>query len=589
MPYIAVGTVREQSGMIGLRLIDIDTLRMADISMGEVSYYNSRNGGISNIAIDKKGNLQWKQGVAERYPIIDKMTNQIRNSDSVIVLGVADTGTNKYYRICNLEGKAAMVEAAQLINYGKEHKIANCKISKKAGKEFISSIGGEISEIQTKPTWKFNRDFGYMELYMPFITSDTLRIPEVTSDGVIIEGVTSFVIKPASSGYVIKKLILSKNIKDIKYGLFTSMPNLEEVEVLGEDVLVYDKAFIGLKKLKHVKFNTIKASGVEIFEGLKELESVTAKKQMPIIGTATFSGCKSLDINSVLTDGVIGIRSKAFFNCKKSQYINLPSTLRNIRHNAFDGCENLREINCLTSILNIEEYLAYKSLDTMRHFLEGIIRSDTPIKDVPRIKFYVKKNALIEGAIGRNVDVIRLEGTKDDKSLEKKIQKSNMIGLNLDPSKLVSSPKDISNILLATNQEDINRMIVELVDWLFKYKEMKYANKKFDLKGFKVSMQLARCKGFDRTKKIENLGKFLLLRGPRLVFIPLDRGILINHINRTRKSHSEGMIQPISVNAKYIKSIDILDNGCIRLIYQDTDGVISVNTLDQFEIKKSTK
>lgn len=573
MPYLAIGSVREENGTIGIRLFNPDNVTLKDIPLNDVEYYMQRNGGIRNISIDKKGKIQWKQGSVDRYPIIDKMAKELRNENSVIVISVADTGSQKYYQVCNYTGTVTTISDNQLIAYGKKYKIANCKVVKKQGKEFIQSIEGQIPEINTKPTFSFRRDRGYMEVYMPFILSPELEIKEMTPEGALILNLKYLTVKPATSALSIRKLILSKYVKDITSGLFISMPNLEEIIIKAPDALIYDNAFMGLKKLKRVYIEGVTASGVSIFEGDEALEKVDFGTPMRYINSMAFKGCVNLDVSTVLLDGVKEIGSKAFYKNKKLEHLVIPKSVTTVAYNAFERCSGLIRVDCMTNILRIP---ANYSKQTGKKLLENM----------QPIDMYCNRSTVIDGAIAPNVKVIYREDGEQEKQLQRKKMKAGMLGVQTDFTKILNRGKDIADILLAVPQQDVTNMVQDMVNQVLKLHDMcvtSYSGS-YDLSGFKVELRIEFSGSHILSaRKVKNVGKFIVAMGNTLVFIPCDQVILKHHLSTPANNYNP-RITVESAPSKYIKSVDISDNGLIRLIYQDKAGKVTQREITTYVI-----
>lgn len=568
MSYIAIGSVRETNGIIGIRLLDPDNMSMKDIPLSDIDYYSNRNGGICNINKDKRGKIHWKQGAADRYPIIDKLTNTVQNKESVIILGVATSNLQKYYKICNYLGQTTTIQNASLVEYGKKYKLANGKVVKKQGTEFISAIEGQLPEIDTQVQYKFKHDLHYMEINMPFINKPEIEIAETTPDGKLIMDIRSIEVKPASSALAIKKITLSKYIKNIRYGLFSSLPNLEEVVIKASDAALWDTAFIGLKRLKRVTIEGVSAVGMSVFEGLDQLEKVEFTQPIKYINSGMFKGCKSLDISGIISEGTIAIGTKAFFNNKKIERLVLPSSIREIKHNSFEGCSNLKEIYCKTEVIDISSggrYQDKKFLDNMQPII-----------------LYCSRHLIIDGKLGPNVKVVYYEDGERERKIDKKIVKSNLMGMKLSASEVIRGANDIADAIVACSQTEVTNMMMDLTNQLLTNDRAYYSNGTYDLGGFKVNLSMRTVNGMSKAKKIKMQGKFIVLMGPNIIFIPCDQIILKHYLKNF--GHYNLYIEPAYAKSKYIKSIDISDTGLIRLIYQKPSGEVASITIKKFQI-----
>lgn len=573
MPYYAIGCVRETSGKTAIRLINTDNLIVNDIKLNEIPLYSKLNGGIHNIEVSKRGEIKWKQGAVKRYPIIDKMNNTIRNGETVVVLGVTSIDDIKYYKVSNLYGNTTTVKDSELIAYGEKYGIANCKVVTRYKKKYIASIDKSIPELESKPKWRFNYELKTLEVEIPILLSDELVIPESTPNGKLIMDITSIIIKPVSSGLLIKKLVISKHIKDINYGLFYSMPNLEEIDIRAKDATLYGSAFIRLKKLRKLHLNGVEAMGNSICEGLKNLEEVSSDSPIKYIANSAFSGCKKLDITYLFKEGLEQIDSKAFKTTPVTSLI-FPSTLRTIAYSSFDECKDLKHINCLSEIL-------YLKASSNKQRAEGCFAR------LNNIKMEVKVNTTISGKLAGNVQLVYKEKTKEDEALLKKIRKSNFLGININPDQLLINCTDIANAVIASPQEDITRAVTDLVTSSIGDRVRAVEYKDYVIGCFKVRLKYT-SSGDKKIKKVKNIGKYIVLMGKYLTFVPVDKMLLYNYFLNIPNiaPTNQAVIQPQVAESKYIKSVDILDNGTIRLIYQDTKGNIQLGMLDFYAIHK---
>lgn len=553
MSIYAIGVVREQSGEVKLRLIAPDKLKCIDIPMNDIQFYMSKNEGIKNLGYNKKGELQWKQGSAERYPIIDMISGTVKNNNSVIVLGVADTGTQKYYKICNYLGQITTVKANDLIEYGKIHGISNCKIVKKGNTEYISAIEGSLEELDTKPKFKIDTDLSCMIIHIPFLISDELVIPEVINGRPIFD-IESIKVTPESSALSIKKLTMSKYIKKIVIGLFTSLRNLEEINILGDGVTVYDNTFTLLPNLRKVHFKSIKDSGANIFSGLKNLEEVECDKPMSYINSGTFLNCPIFKVESILKEGVRLIGTKAFAGNKMTQHLVIPSTITNITDNAFEKNKALEDVDVKTEILQINTNSRGES--------KGLFA------ELGKINMYVNKNCIIdEDKVASNVNIIRREASIRDKLVDRQIQKSNILGVSLEVDKIIRKPSEIADALITAPQREITNAIQDLINMKLHDERAWRIGQEYNLSGFKVHLELGGCPGLYTAKKMRDIGKYIVLTGKNIIFYPVDRELL-RHYLLTKCYEYSPEIRPAYAESKYLKSVDIGNDGSIRLIYE---------------------
>lgn len=569
----AIGVVRETTGEIGVRLLNPDKMQCLDVSQRDLSFYANRDGGIKNIEITKRGEVKWKQGAAERYPLIDKMTQQIRNENSVIVLGVADINGNKHYRICNYAGQIVNISAADLIQYGKVNKLANCKIVGKGNTEYIAAIEGNIEEISTKPKFRIDLETQCLIIEIPYMLSDELVIPDMIN-GRPMYDVESIKVEPASTAAQIKKLKLTKYIKKITSGLFYSTRNLEEITLYGDGIDIYDDTFILLKNLKKINVNRVRACGQAFCQGLKELEEFNCAVALPYIQSHTFSGCEKLKIETVLKEGVTDVYTKAFFGNKVAANITIPSSVRTISHNAFEKCKNIREVNVKTECLNVET---------------GRSSEGKLFSGLGPIHMYVNKYCIIkEHQVAENVTIVRRESNDKDKLVERQVKKSSLLGINLTPDEVVSDPKDLANVISVVKQEELTNAVMSLINKGLKGESWWRIDGTFDLAGYKAKFMIEWPKVLQKATHVKNAGKYIaIMTNKDILFYPVDKWILKNYFEKQgaggNRYYYSSLISPMSAERKYIKSIDIGEDGVVRLIYE-RDGIRKVEYLKDYKI-----
>lgn len=561
MSIYAIAMLRDTNGELGIRLLSSDKLNVLDVSLRDIEYYINKDEGVKNLAYNKKKEIQWKMGSVERYPAVDKLNKRVINENALIVLGSATNGINKYYRVSNYYGQIATIKEQELVEYARSHTLANCKLVKKNGTEFIQGIDKPIEEIDTSIKYKIDYDLEYMYITIPLLLSDTLVIPE-TINGTPVFGISSINIQPAITAQNIKKLVLSKYIKNIKVGLFASLPNLEEVEILGENVDIYDDAFITLKKLRKVHIKSVHATGLGICAGLKNLEEFVVDKPMTWIQSNSFSGCHNLDISKTLVEGVTYVYTKAFYGVYKHKKLTLPSTLNYVVANAFGENRSLEEVDMQTDCLEINI--------TSRQF-RGLFASDNPIK------LYINKNCVVDTKkIGANVEIIRREANASDIFAERKVMKSSMLGVNIDNTKVIDTCSELSDVIISLDQTELTKAITELIDGSLRNNF--YASSKiYTISGFKVKLAVYKPGSPKNTKSIRCIGKYVVVTGKSISFYPVDR-ILLKYYFSKHYSNNIG-IRPAVYSSKYLKSVDVANDGTIRLIYNNPNDGMAVKTV----------
>lgn len=585
MSNYAIAVVRDKLKNICLRVFNKETGTCINILQNEIPYYISRY-GIENISIGKRGAIKWEHGSADRYPIIDEITGEIRNKNNIIILGASTKSTPKKYLILNYLGDTTIIEGDRLLEYCKTYKMANAKVVQKDGQSFISGIGWSISELNDRPIFKFYPEGHFLEIEMPIMQTDTLLIPNMTSTGRLIEKVHSIKITPQYTAYKIKKLIMDDRIHDITFGVLSSMPNLEEVEIKSKQALIYDSAFVSLKRLKRVKIGGVKSGGASAFMQLKELESVECEIPMRCIYSQEFRGCSKLDISTVLREGVEILLGYSFSYMNNLKHVTLPSTLVYMDRNVFAGSDKIETVECLTDSLDVGFRRSYTANS------DEVIFKGNPNK----ITMYVGKHMRLNGKAGANVEVVVRDETEQDRLIDKRIRKGNMIGLNIDTHVKLRNPSEVANIIALSKPSEIKQMVDSMIQSAFQYKKVRH---QFNLNGSKIEIVLP-IEAWIKAKSIKDIGKAYVLRSNLLTIIPYDPKIVKTALEKSdilklsgtgikfyktldmRDSGIATLTTP-TVEARHVKSVEVGDNGLIRVLYAIPGSRVKVVDIHDFE------
>lgn len=107
------------------------------------------------------------------------------------------------------------------------------------------------------------------------------------------------------------------------------------------------KAFGGCNKLAEIVFeenNTLAVLSDSAFESLSGLKSVVLSSGLERVGESAFESCSSLERVEFKGNNVTAIGERAFWQCSKLNYINLPTSITSIEKNTFYGCSSLKSI-----------------------------------------------------------------------------------------------------------------------------------------------------------------------------------------------------------------------------------------------------
>jgi hypothetical protein len=185
----------------------------------------------------------------------------------------------------------------------------------------------------------------------------------------------------------IKKLVLSKNIRQVTYINLSSLDSLEEIQVAdgnpyywAEDGILFEKtgkqtrlvyyprnkkgtsytipdnvdyvesAFVNNNNLKKLTMNN-KITDAIGAEG-SNLETIVLSDSIKWIGESAFENCKKLT-KVVMGKNVKSIDKYAFSGCTSLSQITLPDQLESIGYWAFKNCKSLKSVKIPASVTKV--------------------------------------------------------------------------------------------------------------------------------------------------------------------------------------------------------------------------------------------
>ena len=115
-----------------------------------------------------------------------------------------------------------------------------------------------------------------------------------------------------------------------------------------------DEAFNNCKRLRQVVLNEgLQTIGKKAFYGCKSSQSITLPSTVTEIGLCAFQGCSVLR-EVVLNEGIVKINRKAFCWCTSLESITIPSSVTHVGHEAFSNCRGLNEVVLSEGLKKIE-------------------------------------------------------------------------------------------------------------------------------------------------------------------------------------------------------------------------------------------
>lgn len=179
----------------------------------------------------------------------------------------------------------------------------------------------------------------------------------------------------------LKNIIIPRGVELIDANAFKNCPNLESVEISNSVLKIGDYAFSGCKALSNIDFqsgsslqelgnycfencesidfiklNETKVSviGEGAFSKCDKLEDFLVPKDVKILHTDTFRGCRSLSNISFLSSGNLErICENAFYWCNALTNIVIPKTVSVIEGHAFEGCVGIDIMKIPASVKDI--------------------------------------------------------------------------------------------------------------------------------------------------------------------------------------------------------------------------------------------
>lgn len=159
------------------------------------------------------------------------------------------------------------------------------------------------------------------------------------------------------------------SVKKIGKEAFAGHTELVKVDIPAYVESIDYNAFSGCTSLETVKIpDTVTQIGNGAFSGCSSLKSITLGKKLEKLGNGVFAGCDSLGTANLsrhntefaYENGVIYSKDKKIVYCMLPGYAGetykMPSSVEEIRTNAFWGCKKLKRVEIGTNVPEIPDY-----------------------------------------------------------------------------------------------------------------------------------------------------------------------------------------------------------------------------------------
>lgn len=582
MSIYAISTIKKNNNLVGIRLFSEDTGSVVNSRIEQVIQYIRDGKDIRNLGL-KNGKLEWTQGAMDRYPVLDADTLQIlANKNSLIVLGYRDDeelGNDlSIYSVANYLGQVAELDEKRLVQYADQYQLANCKLVPKTGPvRYIVSLGGELKYMSSEVTWEYDNYYRELVCKLPEAKITKLTIPDRVKGDKVLYPYDAVVI-PSTKAKNITHIKMSNGIERLTGNLFKSFTRLRSldidcnIEYISDSL--QDNYYLEEVRIKRLNHGTIPSY---FFRDLGNLKKLTIGNTVKIIGNSAFRGCKNLNIQELLKEGLVEIGTRAFADCNIAEIV-IPSTVSNLDKTAFDNCKNLRKVVFKGNKLKIT-FDKYNEKD----------RESTMFSGCGQVDVYVPYGTNIRDYVGPNVTIHESEPTAGDLKAEKIEKKATIIGVDVSAHEIAKTPSEVLGILTSITEADWKRIVNEI---LVDAKNNVTTNV---IRGVDGLMFETKRMGDWRTniKKVQVSNDFALLwdtRSIKVVFInreickkALERDILAYqrfNRNSTEFAYELPTKNVSNSSTNPVKSIEILSDESFKVIRKygtEREEIYSIN------------
>ena len=421
MAIYVISELQSKDLGVGVRIIDSDTMSVADLGYDKLKELLSSGKSIANIELDC-GSIKWSSGIKDRYPVIDISDWKLsHNNTSITVIMKNKVYGGTMYTVANGVGDIANISESKLIQYGKEYTISNCKIVIKDGKAHISAIKGTIPELIGEVNYSYDSDKYEVTVSILGSNITDIDIPKEIN-GELVTGLRGIKCVPEYKAKAVKRLRIPKTVDRLGTTVYGDFINLDTIILDANMKYMNPFTFGKACMITKVYIRSVDNNTSGTFNKLTHLKSVGYKTKPLVIQSEAYKDTKVDEFNQLLYEGIVYIGERAYGGLPSVTEVSLPSTLKVISTTAFDGCENIAKV-ILNGIVNFERE-KNKELAESTKFLSS---SPNAILHCP---YDYPIDSLIK-YVDERVKIVRMEQSDEGKELANKVKKAKLLGLKV--------------------------------------------------------------------------------------------------------------------------------------------------------------
>lgn len=216
----------------------------------------------------------------------------------------------------------------------------------------------------------------------------------------------------------------------LQLGIFANNSNIVSVK-LSAEIENIGGVFENCSNLKYVEFTTdvkLKSIGDYAFNNCPKLERIEVPETVTEIGESAFFGCKALQ-QIHIPDSVDKISKDSFKNCTSLHTVSFSpnNSIKYIYAQAFENCEQLKNISTLTSTIFIDDnaFSNCIALTELRMVKQFFVISELAFKNCPKLVLYSTRSQIDSSLKKLNIPVVANCTFSKDYSYLESFVKSN--------------------------------------------------------------------------------------------------------------------------------------------------------------------